>query len=123
MAPKGFVPVSELLANDPDDAAGLTSLAAIATRTKSAGFAQDLAEEEVCSRFIRVAEIRNKTLLINSVSHDYRDVIEIFDRLNSRGIRYRYLLLKLLHETASLMIGGTREQILRNFHGRSSARE
>ena len=113
-----FVPVPEIVANDLDDTGGLKHLRALAARTKSAGHGKSLTEEQVLERLIRVADLRKKALLVNSVSHEYSDVVEIFNRLNSRGMRYRRLVLKLIHESSSLMMGEVRQRIVQDFHRR-----
>jgi Protein of unknown function DUF262 len=101
-----FVPVPQILATNPNARDGRANLQEIAARAKSAGHAEHLSEEEVLARLIRVAELREKTFLVNSVSHEFKDVLEIFDRLNSRGIRFRWLVIRTVRETLSAALGG-----------------
>jgi len=110
-----FIPVPRILAYDPNTARGVAQLQTLAARAKSAGHAEDLSDEEMLARLIRVAELRDKTLLINSVSHEFRDVIEIFDRLNSRGIRFRWLVMRVMREAISAMLGDARDRAMRDF--------
>ncbi len=110
-----FIPVPRILAHDPHTARGMAQLQTLAARAKSMGHAEDLSDEEVLARLTRVAELRDKTLLINSVSHEFRDVIEIFDRLNSRGIRFRWLVMRIMREAISAMLGDARDRAMRDF--------
>ena len=110
-----FIPVPRILAYDPNTARGVAQLQTLAARAKSTGHAEDLSDEEMLARLIRVAELRDKTLLINSVSHEFRDVIEIFDRLNSRGIRFRWLVMRVMREAISAMLGDARDRAMRDF--------
>jgi hypothetical protein len=116
-----FIPVAQILANDPHTAQGRAQLQALATRAKSAGHAEHLSEEEVLARLTRVTELRDKRLLINSVSHQFRDVLEIFDRLNSRGIRFRWLVMRIMREAISAALGDARDRAMQNFRGQKSA--
>lgn len=111
-----FIPVPQILATDPDANEGRSKLEHLAARAKSAGHAERLSEEEVLARLVRVAELRRKTFLINSVSHEFKDVLEIFDRLNSRGIRFRWLVIRTVRETLSAALGGAGiDRAMRNF--------
>ena len=116
-----FIPVPKILADDPRTGHGRTQLQRLAARAKLAGHAEHLSEEEVVARLTRVAELRNKTLLINSVSHEYRDVMEIFDRLNSRGIRFRWLVMRIMREAISAALGDARERAMRDFRNHKTA--
>ena len=113
-----FVPVPEIIASDPQAAEGRAKLERFAARAKSAGHAEHLSEEELVARLIRVAEMSRRTLLVVSVSHDFNDVLEIFDRLNSRGIRFRWLVLQTVREILSAAIGGAaNDRAMQNFRG------
>jgi hypothetical protein len=52
--------------------------------------------------------IREQQLAATCVSHDKQDVLEIFQRLNSRGMRFRKLLLKLAMEEIPAALRGAR---------------
>ena len=111
-----FIPVPEILGAGPSAAKGRVRLQELAARAKSAGHAEHLSEEEVLARLVRVAELREKKFLVNSVSHEFRDVIEIFDRLNSRGIRFRWLVIRTVRETLAAALGGAGiDRAMRNF--------
>jgi hypothetical protein len=110
-----FIPVPKILAYDPQTAHGRARLQRLAVRVKAAGYAELLSDEEVLARLTRVAELRDKTLLINSVSHQFRDVMEIFDRLNSRGIRFRWLIMRIMREAISAALGEARDRAMRDF--------
>ena len=116
-----FIPVPKILANDPRSNYGRAQLQMLAARAKLAGHAEHLTDEEVLARLIKVAELRNKTLLINSVTHEYRDVIEIFDRLNSRGIRFRWLVIRILREAIAAVLGDARERAMRDYRTHRTA--
>jgi hypothetical protein len=110
-----FIPVRRILANDPQTTFGFRQLQILAVRTKAAGHAEHLTEEEVFARLIRVAKLREKALLVNSVSHEFRDVLEIFDRLNSRGIRFRWLVMRIMREAMSALLGDAGGRAMREF--------
>ena len=52
--------------------------------------------------------IRHRKLVATLVHHEREDVLEIFERLNSRGMRFRRLLLKLAMEEIPAAIRGAR---------------
>ena len=110
-----FIPVSEILAADSGTLPGRTQLETLAHRARSAGHAEHLSHEEVLARLTRVARLRDKPLLVNSVSHEFRDVLEIFDRLNSRGIRFRHLVMRIIRETLSAASRDVRGRTMRDF--------
>jgi len=116
-----FIPVPRILANNPHTAQGRMQLQTLAVRAKSAGHAEHLADEEVLERLTRVARLRDKTLLVNSVSHEFRDVLEIFDRLNSRGIRFRWLIMRMMREAISAALGDAPGRAIREFRDHKPA--
>ena len=116
-----FVPVPKILAQNPRTAQGLAQLEDLAARAKWAGHADHLSAGEVLARLISVARLRDKTLLVNSVSHEFRDVLEIFDRLNSRGIRFRWLIMRIMREAISATLGEARERAMRGFRQHTPA--
>jgi hypothetical protein len=109
-----FIPMPKILSIDPTTAEGRIELQKIAAKVKLAGYAEALREEEVLAQLMRVASIRNKTLVVNSVTHQVGEVLEIFDRLNSRGIRFRWLVLRTIHQTLSAVLGGGRNRATRD---------
>jgi hypothetical protein len=52
--------------------------------------------------------IYQRELVATLVEHPREDVLEIFERLNSRGMRFRKLLLKLAMEEIPAAIRGAR---------------
>jgi hypothetical protein len=121
MDEKRFIPVPKILAQDPYTEQGHEQLKTLAAGAKAAGHAEHLSEEDVFARLMRVAELREKSLLINSVSHEFRDVVEIFDRLNSRGIRFRWLIMRIMREAISAALGDARDRAMRDFRSQKSA--
>jgi hypothetical protein len=120
MDEKRFIPVPEILANDPRTSPGRAQLEALVARAKSAGHGGDVRDEDLFERLIRVAELGHKTLLINSVSHEFRDVIEIFDRLNSRGIRFRWIVMRIMREAISAALGNATDRAMRDFRNQKT---
>ena len=113
-----FIPVPEIVADSPSTRRGHARLEGLVMRAKSAGHAPYISEEELFARLMRVAKLREKTILINAVSHEYRDVVEIFDRLNSRGIRFRWLMMRIIREALSAMTGKATERAIRELRER-----
>ena len=54
--------------------------------------------------------IRKRELVATLVQHEREGVLEIFERLNSRGMRFRKLLLKLAMEEIPAAIRSVRGQ-------------
>jgi hypothetical protein len=65
---------------------------------------------EIYRRLSRVSMIRQRELVATLVQHEREDVLEIFERLNSRGMRFRRLLLKLAMEEIPAAIRSVRGQ-------------
>ena len=77
------------------------------------GCGRRLDRGEIAKRLNRVAAIRGRQLLITELYHpDRGEVMEIFQRLNSRGMKFRRLLLKLLMEEIPSAIRGQRGYLL-----------
>lgn len=77
------------------------------------GCCRRLNTDEIAKRLSRVAAIRNRRVLITELHHCSRgDVLEIFQRLNSRGMKFRRLLLKLSMEEIPNAIRGVRGYLL-----------
>jgi hypothetical protein len=90
-----LVRVPEILAHDPATEAGRAALRTIAIRIKQRGRCRALAEDQVYETLHRVCIIRQLPLCATLLDCELRDVLEIFERLNSRGTRFRRLLLNL----------------------------
>jgi len=63
---------------------------------------------ELYRRLSRAVMIYQRKLVATLVEHPREDVLEIFERLNSRGMRFRKLLLKLAMEEIPAAIRGAR---------------
>lgn len=62
----------------------------------------------IAERLRRVAAIGYRELLVTALSCDRDEVIEIFQRLNSRGMKFRRLLLKFAMQGVSGSLSGLR---------------
>ncbi len=77
----------------------------MAERLKAAGLCSSQPEESVASFLASVAAIVQRRISLTTVSHGREEVLEIFQRLNSRGMKFRHLLLRLLMKTAGWQPG------------------
>ncbi len=100
-----FVSVSEILCADPSASDGLAAIKAIAARVLSDRRCR-CAEGELMGRLMRVASFRAASIQVIEVEHHPQDVMEMFDRLNSRGMRFRHLVLRTVRDTVAAMLGG-----------------
>lgn len=117
-----FVSIPEILTADPSTAEGLAALKAIAARVRSDRRCR-CAESELMSRLVRVASFRDAGVQVIEVEHHPQDVMEMFDRLNSRGMRFRYLVIRTVRDTVAAMLGGGGKWIdvkLREFRRRQT---
>jgi hypothetical protein len=105
-----LVSVSRLMAIDPCDERGRCELERLATELKVLECYRELDTAEIYRRLSRVSMIRQRELVATLVRHEREDVLEIFERLNSRGMRFRRLLLKLAMEDIPAAIRGVRGQ-------------
>jgi hypothetical protein len=92
------IPVEKLMALDPRQKNDRDELDRLAADLASSGQFHGLDRPEICRRLTRVSMIREHQLAATCVRHERPDVLEIFQRLNSRGMRFRKLLLKLAME-------------------------
>jgi hypothetical protein len=89
-----LIPVSEILAHDPLTKSGKPALQMLAAAIKRRGICRSMSEDQVYGALHRVAMIQHLPLGATSLRDcDLDDVIEVFQRLNSRGTRFRRLLL------------------------------
>ncbi len=93
-----LVAVRTLAATDPGSERGRGELAKLAEELARMESCRDLESAEIHDRLIRVSLIRQRELAVTLVRHERAQVLEIFERLNSRGMRFRRLLLKLAME-------------------------
>ena len=92
------VSVQKLTAIDTSSERDRAELQRLATELKSSECYYGLQTAEIYERLMRVSLIRERTLMITLVRHKREQVLDIFERLNSRGMRFRRLLLKLAME-------------------------
>ena len=58
--------------------------------------------ETIAGRLHKVVKMGERELLVTALYYDRDQVIEIFQRLNSRGMKFRRLLLKfVMHRISS----------------------
>jgi Protein of unknown function DUF262 len=93
--PGRLISVPELLTHDPASEAGRAALRATALQIKQHGLCRAMNEEEIYGVLHRVCMIKELPLCATSLDCNLDEVLEIFERLNSRGIRFRRLLLSL----------------------------
>jgi Protein of unknown function DUF262 len=93
-----LVSVRKLTAMDPCTEPGRTELEQLTTELKSSQHYRELERAEIYHRLMRVSIIRERQLVVTLVRYERETVLEIFERLNSRGMRFRRLLLKLAME-------------------------
>src|SRR5512146_221838 len=105
-----LTPVRRLMTIDPSDKRGREELERIATNLKALECYRRLDTAELCRRLSRVSMLGELHLVATEVQHEREDVLEIFERLNSRGMRFRRLLLKLAMEEIPAAIRGARGQ-------------
>jgi|SRR5579885_2561891 len=88
-----LIPVSEILTHDPLTKSGKAALQMLAAGVERRG-SRSMSEDQLYRALHRVAMIQHRPLAATSLQDcDLDDVIEIFQRLNSRGTRFRRLLL------------------------------
>jgi hypothetical protein len=99
--PGRFIPVAALLEIDPKRDEGATALQELAARIRSLGHCRQMNEDAVAAQLGRVASLRDSAIIVTAVEHELREVLEIFDRLNSRGMKFRKVLLTTMRQTIS----------------------
>lgn len=108
---KRYVPVRDLLALDTNKEADQQKLQALAKEIKADGLCDGMDAMEVYTRLDRVRKIRDREIVAISVDHDLEDVVEIFERLNSRGTRVKEADI-YLGIVAARTSGWVREQFM-----------
>jgi hypothetical protein len=98
------------MAIDPCDESGRSDLERLARELKALECYRELDTAEIYRRLSRVSMIRQRELVATLVQQEREDVLEIFERLNSRGMRFRRLLLKLAIEEIPAAIRSVRGQ-------------
>ncbi len=95
VAEPGIVALSDLLRIEPESEAGQLALRSLAARIKANGYCSSERAEDLIARLTNIAEIRDRALMAVVLNQDLPHVLEVFDRLNSRGLRFRRLLLRI----------------------------
>lgn len=104
-----MVSVARLLALDPSQSRARLELERLAEALKAAGCCPEADAEELCARLGRVCMIgRREVAAAVVVGHGRDGVLEIFARLNSRGMRFRRLVLKMAMEQIPAALRGRR---------------
>lgn len=82
-----YIPLRDLLVLDTSKPLDMKALQELAEKVKVEGLCDGMNAMEVYTQLDRVRQIRYKELVTVTIQHDLEDVVEIFDRLNSRGTR------------------------------------
>ena len=101
----GLIPLKSILTLNPKQDCYKDRLCEIAAELRERGCGTRLELKAISDRVRRVVEIRHRQLLVTALYFDRDQVIEIFQRLNSRGMKFRRLLLKFAMQGMS---GGRR---------------
>jgi hypothetical protein len=102
-----LIPTDRLLAVDPDSSSGRKELELMLRELKRAGHGTGLDEAELYSQLLRATMIRHRKIVVVTVTHPTRaEILDIFQRLNSRGVRFRQLLLRIAMEEIPAAIRG-----------------
>ena len=82
-----YVPVSKLLVLDLEKEKDQKQLQELAKCVKAEDLCHGLDAMEVYTRLDRIRKIRDKDVVVITITHELEDVVEVFSRLNSRGTR------------------------------------
>ncbi len=88
-----LISVAEILAHDPAREEGRAALREMALQLKRRGLCRSQTEDQVYEVMHRLCMVRHLPLCTTHVGSNLQDLLEIFSRLNSRGTRFRRLLL------------------------------
>lgn len=92
-----FVRLAELLNVDLDSQEGRRGFDQIVNRVTRAGASMAANPEVVRTRLLEIWSIRKKLVMVAVLRHKTEtDVLEVFERLSSGGMRFRRLLLRLV---------------------------
>src|SRR5581483_2782230 len=103
-----LIPLARLLALDPSHERGWIELGRLAEELWAAGCCREIDADALRARLARVSMIGRRQLAAAVVSHGREGVLEVFARLNSRGMRFRRLLLKMAMEQIPAALRGRR---------------
>jgi hypothetical protein len=103
-----FVRLEELLNLDLDFLEGRRGFDQIVNRVTRAGVSTAANPNVVRSRLMEIWRIRKKPIMVAVLRHNTEaDVLEVFERLSSGGMRFRRLLLRLVASHFRFRRGGT----------------
>ncbi len=92
-----FIRLAELLNLDLDSQEGQRGFDQIVNRVTRAGASMAANPEVVRARLLEIWSIRKKLVMVAVLRHKTEtDVLEVFERLSSGGMRFRRLLLRLV---------------------------
>lgn len=89
-----LVPLRTLL--EFEDKCGRVGLIELARDIHRAGYCAEESLEDLCDRLARVRAVADRQLTTAVFTHQLADVLEIFERISGRGIRWRRLVLRIL---------------------------
>jgi len=99
-----LLPVARLMAIDAASESGKGELDSLASELADMGCG---GVEELRRRLSAVSSMRQREIVAVHIEHKRReDVLEVFERLNSRGMKFRKLLLKMAMEEIPAAIRG-----------------
>ena len=90
----GLIPLESILALNPELDSYEPRLRQFANELYRQGCHRGVGRKVIADRLRTVAALGNRELLVTALYYDRAEVIEIFQRLNSRGMKFRRLLLK-----------------------------
>ena len=92
-----FVRLAELLNLDLDSQQGRRTLDQIVSRVTCAGVSTAASPKMVRTRLLDITRIRKRPVMVAVLRHKREtEVLEVFERLSSGGMRFRRLLLRLI---------------------------
>lgn len=103
-----LVSTRRLMTIDPRGDGGSEAMERIVAELKPVKGCRDPDAATLYQRLSRANLIPQRELVVTQVEHPREEVLEIFERLNSRGMRFRKLLLKLAMEEIPAAIRGAR---------------
>ena len=104
-----LISTRRVLGIDPGDNSDRGDLEQMVIELRDAGCCQGLEDAQIYRHLRRVRMIRRREIVATEVNHQQRDdILDIFNRLNSRGMRFRRLVLKLVMEEIPAAIRGMR---------------
>ncbi len=98
----GLIPLESVLELKPEHNCYQDRVRQFSSELRERGCCQGMELETIAGRLHKVVEMGERELLVTALYYDRDQVIEIFQRLNSRGMKFRRLLLKfVMHRISS----------------------